>query len=208
MGLQRCPPVTFTVPQVRVFTFSRGKATLGGHARPGYSPTIRPHSCKVWKLGKRVVRGETEAVVAGRTSSQPRAWEQRTSETQPCLGSAASGPPQPRASPPRARHCCARSCEGPTLRLRGRNGGVPGPAPPRGARPYLGKLCPADWGSRSCFRPRSRTFLRTGWWAARDRGTQGQARCVCPLPRVCASATSRPGDLGKQLRCCEPPFLC
>lgn len=105
--------------------------------------------------------------------------------------------------------CCAQSCEGPTLQLRGRNGGVPGLAPPRGARPYMGKLCPADWGSRSCFRPRSRTFLRTGWWAARDRGTQGQARCVCPpLPRVCTPATSWLGDLGKQLRGCEPPFLC
>lgn len=31
---------------------------------------------------------------------------------------------------------------------------------------------------------------------------------MCPLPRVCTPATSRSGDLGKQLRCCEPPFLC
>lgn len=119
--------------------------------------------------------------------------------------------PQPQAHPSPGLHRPARaiavpgSCEGPTLRLRGRNGGVPGPAPPRGARPYMGKLCPADWGSRSCFRPHSRTFLRTGWWAARDRGTQGQARCVCPLPRVCTSATSRPGDLGKKLRSVNLP---
>lgn len=208
MGLQRCPPVTFTVPQVRVFTFFQRESHAGCSRTPRVFSNHQTPLMQGLEAGKRVVRGETEAVVAGRTSSQPRAWEQRTSETQPFLGSAATGPPQPRASPPRARHCCARSCEGPTLRLRGRNGGVPGPAPPRGARPYLGKLCPADWGSRSCFRPRSRTFLRTGWWAARDRGTQGQARCECPLPRVCTSATSRPDGLGKQLRCCEPPFLC
>lgn len=34
LGLQRCPPVTFAVPQVRVFMFSIGKATLSVHALP------------------------------------------------------------------------------------------------------------------------------------------------------------------------------
>lgn len=154
---------------------------------------------------------ETEAVVDGRTSSPP---------PPPGAGRKGQGDPTPsRCRGPRPtpalrlrRPARAIGVPGaarvPPSGLVAGTGGVPSPAPPRGARPYMGKLCPADLGSRSCFRPRSRTFLRTGWWAARDRGTRGQARCVCPVPRVRKPSTSRPGDLGKQLRVCEPPFLC
>lgn len=52
--------------------FSRGKATLGIHALPGYSPNHQTPFMQGMEAGKRIVRGETDAVVAGRTSSQPR----------------------------------------------------------------------------------------------------------------------------------------
>lgn len=202
MGLQRCP-------QVRVLR--RVEARLGGcPGTPGDSSAIRPLLSQGLGAGKSFIESTQKQWLTDALPPSPGPRRKGFGRLDRVSAPRSQAHPNPAASPPGARHCCARSFEGPTLQPRGRNGGgggVPSRAPPRGARPYLGKLCPADSRSHSCFRLRFGTFLRTGWWAARNGNTRGQARCVCPLPRVCTPSTSRPGDLGKQLSCCEPPFL-
>lgn len=121
-------------------SFSRGKATQSEELLQPSDPTHARFGS--WGWGERF-GAETEAVVDGCTSSQPRAWEERTRRPDPVSLPRPLAHPSPAAPRPRARHCCARGCEGPTLRPRGRNGGRPEPgSSPRGPALY-GKAVPS-----------------------------------------------------------------
>lgn len=147
MGLQRRPATVFISPQkvrvlVRVADFPQGKPGWVSTHSQGFS-SIRPHARKVWELGKALGR-RNEAVVDGRTSSQPRGLGGKDKRDQTPIRIRGPRPtPALRLHRPAPAIAAPRSCEGPTLRPRGRNGGVPSPAPPRGGPALYGKAVPS-----------------------------------------------------------------